>query len=502
MRSLLLLVVAALIGFAPRAISQTGVNGKATDPKPAEEDCGCSAETPASDLALVNGVKISRKEIDDLINDQIKKLEDQVIEARKRELDLQINTRLLDAEAKRRGVTSTKLIELEVIAKAKEPTEQEAKAFFDQNSARIKGSFDQVKGDIINHLRTRRQADEASRLASSLRAQAQLKILDTNVTPPRDETARKRVFATLNGQSITSADIEESLRPLIFEVQEQVYGLRKNQLELRINDVLLEQEAQKRKITTTAVFEQEVRPKVKPITEEDAKKFYDQNKDRVTGEYAQIKDQIIQYLQQVEQRNRESEFAEQLRKAASIEVYLKEPEPPLYKIATDDQPFKGNPAAPVTIIEFTDFECPSCARVQPLLEEVAKEYGDRVRLVVRDFPLEQHANALKAAEAAEAAREQGKYWEYTALLFQNQKALGLDKLRQYASQIGLDRKRFDEALDSGKFFERVQLDLLEGARLGVNSTPTVFVNGRRLKDKTRENLKAAIEAAFKAATGK
>jgi protein-disulfide isomerase len=329
-----------------------------------------------------------------------------------------------------------------------------------------------------------------------------LKILDPNVTPPEDDAARKRVFATLNGQSITSADIEDALRPLIFDVQEQIYGLRKNQLDLRINDVLLEQEAQKRKITTTAVFEQEVRPKVKTITEEDAKRFYDQNRERVAGDYAQVKEQIIQYLQQLEQRNRESEFAEQLRKAASIELYLKEPEPPVYKIATDDQPFKGSPTAPVTIIEFTDFECPSCARVQPILEEVAREYGDRVRLVVRDFPLDQHKNALKAAEAAEAAREQGKYWEYTALLFQNQKALGVDKLKEYATRIGLDRQRFDEALDSGKFSDRVQSDLVEGSRLGVNSTPTVFVNGRLVKDKTRENLKAAIEAAFKAANGK
>ena len=125
-----------------------------------------------------------------------------------------------------------------------------------------------------------------------------------------------------------------------------------------------------------------------------------------------------------------------------------------------------------------------------------------MRLVVRDFPLDQHKNALKAAEAAEAAREQGKYWEYTALLFQNQKALGVDMLKEYATRIGLDRKRFDEALDSGKFSDRVQSDMVEGSRLGVNSTPTVFVNGRLVKDKTRENLKAAIEAAFKAANGK
>jgi protein-disulfide isomerase len=151
----------------------------------------------------------------------------------------------------------------------------------------------------------------------------------------------------------------------------------------------------------------------------------------------------------------------------------------------------------VTIVEFTDFECPSCAFTQPILEEVVREYDGKVRLVARDFPLEQHAYAFKAAEAAEAAREQGKYWEYTALLFKNQKALTVDKLKEYATQLGLDRAKFDQALDSGKFASKVQRDLQDGIKIGVSSTPSVFVNGKRVKERTRESLKAAIEAALK-----
>jgi protein-disulfide isomerase len=136
-----------------------------------------------------------------------------------------------------------------------------------------------------------------------------------------------------------------------------------------------------------------------------------------------------------------------------------------------------------------------------VIEELVKEYGDKVRLVVRDFPLSQHANAARAAEAAEAAREQGKYWEYVAILFQNQSALGAEKLKEYASRLQLDRKRFDQALDSGRHAEQVQRDLRDGMRTGVDSTPTIFVNGRRILDKSRESLKAAIEAALKEVTG-
>jgi len=118
--------------------------------------------------------------------------------------------------------------------------------------------------------------------------------------------------------------------------------------------------------------------------------------------------------------------------------------------------------------------------------------------VVRDFPLSQHANARKAAEAAEAAREQGKYWEYAAVLFRNQSALGLDKLRQYASELGLDRARFDASLDSGKFAEKVQRDVMDGHKLGINGTPTIYINGKRVSDNSYESVKSVIEATLKA----
>jgi protein-disulfide isomerase len=131
------------------------------------------------------------------------------------------------------------------------------------------------------------------------------------------------------------------------------------------------------------------------------------------------------------------------------------------------------------------------------MERLVEEYPGKVRLVVCDFPLDQHAYAMKAAEAAEAAREQGKYWEYIALLFRNQKALSVPDLKKYASELGLDLKLFNSALDSGRLAPKVLEDLDQGTRLGVNSTPTVFINGRKIRDKSPEALKQAIEAALK-----
>ncbi len=463
----------------------------------AEEDCGCEAKPLPDVLATVNGIKVSKQDITPEVQRHVDELQKQIVEARKHELELQIDSRLLEAEAKKRGTTSTKLLETEVIAKAVEPTEAEAQAFYDQNKERIKSEFKDVKSDIIGYLTDRRQGEQAKRLADSLRAAAVIKRMVETATPPATPADRARVFAVVNGQNITSGDIEDSLRPLIFSVQEESYRLQNQDVEVKINDILLEQEAQKRKVTTTALLQTEVAAKVPTITEADAQKFYNENKDRINGDFEKTKAQIIQYLQQQENEKATIAFAQRLRNTAQVQTFLTPPEPPVYSITTDDQPSKGNPAAKVTIVEFTDYQCPSCAQTQPVIERIAGEYGDRIRLVVRDFPLSQHENAIKAAEAAEAAREQGKYWEYTAILFRNQSALQVDKLKEYATQLGLDRAKFDAALDSGRLVDKVRRDMLDGQRVGVNGTPTLFINGKRVADRSYEGLKAVIETALK-----
>ena len=457
-------------------------------------DCACESQVLPETLALVNGVKITSSDIKKSTGERVDQLQQQVVEARKRELDLTINSKLLTLEAKRRGISTVKLLEQEVVAKVKQPTQAEAQVFYDQNKTRIKGEFKDVVNDIIAYLSEQQQQKEAKRLADSLRAANEVKVLVTEVAPPATATERARVLATIKGESITAGEVEDSLLPLIFEVQEQVFKLRKDELELSINDALLTQEAQKRKITVEALLEAEVKPK--PVTDQQAQAFYDQNKDRVSGVFAETKDAIKQYLEQNELRRAERTFVEKLRAAATIQTFLVAPESPVFAISTNDQPSLGSADAPVTIVAFTDYQCPSCAAIHPVLEQLVKEYGNKVRLVTRDFPLSQHAEAFKAAEAAEAAREQGKYWEYIQILLRNQSALSVEKLKGYASELALDRTRFDTALDTGKFTESVQRDVEDGMKLGINGTPTIFINGRRVSAKGYEELKAIVDAAF------
>ena len=464
----------------------------------ATEDCACESQVLPPTLAIVNGVTISARDIEKATGESVRNLQKQVTEARKRELDLLINSKLLAIEAKKRGTTTVKLLEQEVVAKIKTPTQAEAQAFYNENKARIQGDFNSVKDDILKYLTEERQRVEAGKFADGLRAATTTIVKVPQAIPPRNDAERAQVLATVDGVNITSGDVEDSLKALIFEVQEQVYNLRKNELDLTINDTLLTQEAQKRKITTNALLDAEVKPK--QVTEEQARLFFEQNKERISGDFVQTKDSIVSYLQQAELRIAERAFVEKLRASASIQVFLNAPESPVFSISTTDQPSLGNENAAVTIVAFTDYQCPSCASIHPALERLVRENPGRVRLVARDFPLSQHAEAFKAAEAAEAAREQGKYWEYVHLLMQNQSSLAIEKLKSFASELGLDRGRFDAALDSGKFTEMVQRDVEDGMKLGIKGTPSLFINGRRLTAKSYEELQANVDAVLKSST--
>jgi protein-disulfide isomerase len=137
--------------------------------------------------------------------------------------------------------------------------------------------------------------------------------------------------------------------------------------------------------------------------------------------------------------------------------------------------------APVTIVEFSDFHCPFCKRVLPTLDAITQRYGDRVRLVFRDYPLEQlHPGASKAHVAARCANDQGKFWAFHDLLFDKAPRSSDNDVKAYAQQLGMDVSAFERCLGSGKYEAAIQRDVQEGARLGVTGTPAFFINGRLL----------------------
>jgi len=290
-------------------------------------DCGCEDKPLPEILGVVNGVKITKEDLGPETRSRVEQLQRQVVDARARELDIQIDSMLLEAEAKKRGVSASQVIKDEVIAKVQAPTEAEAQQFYDKNKASFQTEFKDAKAKILEFLNYERQAELARKLSERFRAAAQVKVLAKPTAPPVTEADRARVLASVNDKQITMGDIEAKLRPLIVKVQEQVYKLRKQDLELKINDTLLSQEAQKKGVTTRALLDTEVSAKVARVTDAEAQAFYDQNKDRISGEFAQVKLQVVQYVQERKERDATIAFAEQLRKAAKLEINLTAPEP-------------------------------------------------------------------------------------------------------------------------------------------------------------------------------
>jgi hypothetical protein len=285
-------------------------------------DCGCEDKPLPEILGVVNGVKITKQDLSPETRARVEKLQQQVVKARARELDLQIDTMLLEAEAKKRGVAPAQVIKDEVIAKVQAPTEADAQAFYEKNKATIQAEFKDEKNNILEFLRYRRQQELAQKLSEQFRAAAQVKIIAKPSTPPVTDADRAKVLAVVNEKQITMGDIENSLRPLISKVQEQVYTLRKQDLELKVNDTLLAQEAQKKGVTTRALLETEVSAKVTPVTDAQAQEFYDKNKERISGEFAQIKPQIVQYMQEHKEQEATVAYAAQLRRAATVQINL------------------------------------------------------------------------------------------------------------------------------------------------------------------------------------
>src|SRR5262245_167694 len=151
-----------------------------------------------------------------------------------------------------------------------------------------------------------------------------------------------------------------------------------------------------------------------------------------------------------------------------------------YSVNTQGSPSKGNAQAKLAIVEFSDFQCPFCRRVNPTLAQIEKEYGDKVRVVFKHLPLEMHAKAPAAHAAAEAAHQQGKFWEMHDLIFGNQEAMSPEKYVEYAKQLNLDVARFERDVASAQVKARIDADSAEAERLGVTGTPAFFVNGRFL----------------------
>jgi protein-disulfide isomerase len=503
--TLLFLVTSVVLAQSPRRRSGSRPTTARPASQPTTQPTPAPAATPTPTpqapilLAVVNGQNITTADLETSVRQEVESLASRIAEARQQILELDINTQLLDLEAKKRKITPQQLYDSEVKKKIVDPGPAVVAKFIEDNRDQLDpGDPATIRQQVIDYLRGESEEEISGEFVKRLRAtNAVVKGADLNTA----NLAPSTVLATVAGRPILAGAVNERLKPIIYKLRLNTYLLEQPALDQAINDLLLIAEANRLKVAPEEIVRKEISEKVhqQQPSEAEVSKFYSDNKSRINGELDSVRTQIVNYLVDQNRQRLEREFSERLRKGANVRILLSEPEAPVQTISADDDPARGDASAPVTLVEFTDFQCPSCAAMHPVIEEVLKSYGNKVRLVVRDFPLPMHANARKAAEAANAAHAQGKFFEYAALLFKRQKALDVASLKKYATELGLNRAVFDAALDSGKYAAEVKHDINDGEIYGVDSTPTIFINGVALNMLSAEGLRAAIDRALAAA---
>lgn len=420
-------------------------------------------QKPADVLATATGRTFKLADLSPEVQKAVAELPSNITKARTDLFAQFINQRLIDLEARSLNVSSGRFIWNEK-AKIKDPIETEIKAVYNANQQALGGRpLAEVREQIVGYLRQELEQRMFEALIPRLRTKYKFAAgKDVNAVNllPND------TIATVNGQAVTAKDFEAYAKMEILDGRADLADLILDDLNQTILNALTAEEAKSLGITAGDVIAREITNKMKEFSDE-------------------------------ERAGLELALAKRLFAKYQVKILHKVPESPVETVSPDDDPATGPAAAPVTVIMFSDFQCSACAATHPMLKEVFAGFEGKVRFVVRDFPLEAvHGNGFDAARAAGAANVQGKFFEYIDLLYKNQDALDAASLKRYAAQIGLNAAQFEIDFNSEKVAAEVRKDMADGDALGIGGTPTIFVNGRRVRNISPDSIRAAIATAL------
>jgi protein-disulfide isomerase len=289
--------------------------------------------------------------------------------------------------------------------------------------------------------------------------------------------ARAEVVAEVAGTPITREQLEAHVKAQLIEIDSQRYEALREGLDDMVSEQLLAKEAAARGTTPEKVLEAEVGSKLTEPSDTEIQGVYDSNKEQLGDTpLEQVKPRIVQYLKGQQEATLQQAFLDGLRKKYDTSIKLR---PPVVEVGDGGRTAKGPADAPVTIIEFSDYECPFCKRAEASVKQVLDAYPGKIRLVYRDYPLPFHSNAKPASISAVCAEKQGKFWEYHEKLFAAA-ALNDETYKKIAGEVGLDTAKFEACLASPEAAAAVDKDTADGAAVGVRGTPAFFINGRML----------------------
>ena len=424
---------------------------------------GALGQNPDDVLATATGRTFKFADMPQEVQAVITALPAQIKTTRTEILEQLVNEAVLSAEAKAKGSTIDALVKAE-LAKVPAPTEAEVKAVYDANRS-VFGSqtIDQVREKIVRFIRRDPEQKRLDNLITSLRAKHKAVAgKDVNATG----LVAGDVVATVNGRPITAGEFEAAAKLDLYGVRADAAGILIDTLIEKVYQTLVGDQARSLGIDSGALIAREITDKMKDFSDE-------------------------------EQSLLETAFRRRLFDKYAVKILYKEPEPVVEKVSVNDDASMGPANAPATVIMFSDFQCSACAATHPLLKRAMAEHPDKVRFVVRDFPLESiHKDAFKAAVAANAAHAQGKFFEYTELLYTRQDALDAASLKKYAIELGLNVKQFELDSKSEKMAAEVRKDIADGESHSINSTPTIFVNGVRVRNLSLAGFRSALDRAL------
>ncbi|MFL6466835.1 MAG: DsbA family protein [Pyrinomonadaceae bacterium] len=420
------------------------------------------AQTGGTTLATATGFRFTENDLSAdgrKLYDQESKL---IAENRRGVFNEWVFQQLLETEAKARGLTAEK-VEAEALAKAEKPTEVQIKAVYDKNRQNIGSrTLEDVRPNIIEFLQQEAGGKQRNGLFESLKTKYKF----TSIKDAGLPLKAADVLGSIGARQITVGEFEMANRIALYNFRANVYEQIRADLENAIFAKLLDAEAKKRNTDASGLIAAEVTNKLKNYSN-------------------------------YEQMSLEDALQDKLFRAFAVNFNAYDIEPQVLNISADDDPSIGPETARVKVVAFVDFQCSACAAFSPLMKQVIAEFGSGVRLVVRDFPLTQiHEHGMDAALAAYAARQQGKFFEMTDLMYRNQESLDAASLANFAKELGLDVERFQRDAHSPAAMAEVNKDVADGSSYGVNGTPAIFVNGVRLQRLTTGRLRAAIQKAL------
>ena len=292
---------------------------------------------------------------------------------------------------------------------------------------------------------------------------------------PSQEAAFK-----FNGKTYTTTELVQGHENDIYELEKKLFELKMNRVKGLVLKKLIESDPRKGSMSEEQFVEKFIVSKVK-VSEAEVQAFIKERKIPEQHINDQLKDRIQKFIKQGKTQELVDAWLTEKIAKSPVEVYFSEPMQPVFDVKVGDAPVLGNSKAKVTLVEYSDFQCPYCAKGSKIMHELKKKYGDKVQVAFKNFPLPFHKQAKGAALAGLCANEQGKnyFWKLHDYMFDNQGKLDSNNLKKIAGSFqGFDGGKFNDCVDKNKYMAKIESDIQEGQSLGVKSTPTFFLNGK------------------------